>query len=93
MEKYGTPFFGVDKISGDLYAMEANSMTLISERATIMPQVSTSAGVTSQYPSKAFSPPVMTDNSLTLLEAESTWVPQVDRDRTKKEVPLEVPLW
>ena len=30
--------FGVDRITGDLYAMGANSMTLISERATIVPQ-------------------------------------------------------
>ena len=51
MEKYGTPYFGVDRITGDLYAMEANTMTLISKRATIMPQVSTSAGVSPKYPS------------------------------------------
>ena len=30
MEKYGTPFFGVDRITGDLYAMEVNSMKLTS---------------------------------------------------------------
>ena len=44
MEKYGTPFFGEDRITGDLYAMEATSMTLISKRATPMPQVSTLTG-------------------------------------------------
>ena len=69
----------MDRIIGDHYAMEATSMTLISERATIMPQVSTSAGVSSQYPSQVFSPPLMADNSLTVPAAESTQVPQVDR--------------
>ena len=42
MEKYRTPFFGVNRIIGDLSAMEANSMTLTSGKAAIMPQVSTS---------------------------------------------------
>ena len=78
IEKYGTPFFGVDRITSDLYAMEANSMTLISERETIMPQVSTFAGVISQYPFQVFSP-LMADNSLTLLSAESSQMPQADR--------------
>ena len=50
------PFFGIDKITSDLYVMEATSMTLISERTTLMPQVSTSVGVNSQYPSQVFSP-------------------------------------
>ena len=40
MEKYETPFFGMDRITSDLYAMEATSMTLISERATIILQMS-----------------------------------------------------
>ena len=79
MEIYGTPFFGVNRITSDLYAIEANSMTLISERATIMCQVSTSAGVSSQYLSQVFRPPMMADNSLTLQAAEFTWVPQADR--------------
>ena len=79
MEKYGTPFFRMDRITVDLYAMEVNSMTLISEKATIMPKVSTSAGVNSQYPSQMFSPPSMTDSSLTLPAAKFTQVPQVDR--------------
>ena len=79
IKKYGTPFFAVDRITSDLYAMEANSMTLISERATIMPQVSTSAGISSQHPSQVLNPPSMADNSLTLLAAESTQVPQTDR--------------
>ena len=57
------PIFGVDKITGGLYAREANSMTLILERATIMPQVSTLAGLSSPYPSQVFSPPLMADNS------------------------------
>ena len=78
-EKYGTPFVGVDRITSDLYAMEANSMTLIFERATIVSWVSTSTGVSPQYPSQVFSPPSVADNALTLLAAESTWVPQVDR--------------
>ena len=46
------PIFGMDRITIDLYAVQANSMTLISERATIMPQASTSAGVSSQYHTK-----------------------------------------
>ena len=54
-EKYGTPFLRVDRITSDLYAMEATSMTLISERATFIPQVRTLAGVISQYP-QALSP-------------------------------------
>ena len=79
MVKYGFPFFGVDRITSDLYEMEATSMTLISQRATIMSQVSTWAGVSSQYPSQVFNPPSMADNSLTLPAVESTWVPQADR--------------
>ena len=31
MFKYGTLFFGMDKLSGDLYAMESDSMLLITE--------------------------------------------------------------
>ena len=54
-------------------------MTLISERETIIPQVNTSAGVSSQYPCQVFSLPLMADNSLTLPAAESAWVPQADR--------------
>ena len=50
--------------------------TLISERATIIPQVITSTGVSPQYQSLAFGPPLMADSSLTLLAAKST---QVDR--------------
>ena len=38
------PHFGVDRITGDLYAMDATSMTLISD----MSQVSTSLDITSQ---------------------------------------------
>ena len=52
MEKFGTPFFRVDRITSELHVMEATSMTLISERATIMPQASTFVGVISQYPSQ-----------------------------------------
>ena len=61
MEKYRAPFFGVDRITSNLYVMEANSITLISERATIMPQVSNSAGESSQYPSKVFRPLAMAE--------------------------------
>ena len=74
MEKYVTPFFGVDR-----YAMEAVSMTLISERSTIMPQVSTLIGVISHYPSQVLSPSLIADNNLTLPAAESTLVHQADR--------------
>ena len=80
MEKYGTPFFRVDRITSDLCAIEAASMTLISERATIMCQVSTSAGVISQYPSEVYSPPpLMADNNPTLTATESTWVLKAER--------------
>ena len=72
MDKYGTPLFGVDWITSDLYVFEATSMTLISERATIMPQVSTMLWVIPQYPSQVLSPPLMADNNLTLPAAEST---------------------
>ena len=43
-----------------------------------LPQVSNSAGVSSQYPSNVFSPPLMADNSLTLLAAKSTQRSQAD---------------
>ena len=79
IQKYGTPFFRVDKITGYLSAMEVTSMTLIAERATFMPQVITSVGVISKYLSQVLSHPLMADNNLTLPEAESTWVPQADR--------------
>ena len=54
-------------------------MTLISERATLMPNMSTSVGVNSQYPFQIFSPPSMADNNLTLPAAKSTQVPQAER--------------
>ena len=71
--------FGVDRITGNLYAMEVASMTLVSKRATIMSQVRTLAWVISQYPSQVFSLPSMADHNLTLPGAESTQVPQADR--------------
>ena len=40
MEKYGTPFFAVDKIMGNLFTMEAGKMVLIPKNVTYMPQVS-----------------------------------------------------
>ena len=54
-------------------------MTLISERATIMSQLSISTGICPQYPSQIFSPPLVADSGFTLLAAMSTQVPQVDR--------------
>ena len=56
--------FGVDMISSDFYAMEATSMTWISERVAIMPQVSTLVIITFQYLSCVPSPPLMADNNL-----------------------------
>ena len=77
MDKYETPF-GVDKITGDLYAMEANSIT-IQDKATPMtpalPQVRASAGTGPTYPLQAFSPLLKTVTGLTLPAAESTWIP------------------
>ena len=54
-------------------------MTLISKRATIMPQVSMSTGVSPQGASQVISSPLGADSCLPLQAAESTWVPQVDR--------------
>ena len=48
IEKYGAPFFGMDRVTSDFCAMEANSMTLILGRATVMLLVSTSVGVSVQ---------------------------------------------
>ena len=76
MEKYRTSFFGVERITGDLYAMKATSMTLISERATIMPQVSTLVGVASHYPSQVLRSRLMAGNTLILPATKSTQVPQ-----------------
>ena len=79
MEKCVTQFFEVDRITSDLYAIEAISMTLISERATIMPWVSTFIGVSPQYLSQVFSPLLVSDTSLMLLAAKSNQVPQAQR--------------
>ena len=38
MAKYRTPFCRVDRLTNDLYIMEANSMSLMPERAIIMTQ-------------------------------------------------------
>ena len=74
MDKYGTPFFANDRLTGDLYIMELNSISLITERATIMPQV----GDTSQtHPldlSQNSSPPLGTEMGLMPSIAESTQV-------------------
>ena len=40
MDKYGIPFFEVDRLTSGLYNMVVNSTSIIMERATIMPQVS-----------------------------------------------------
>ena len=40
-----------------------------------MPQVNTLVGVTFQYPSQVFSPPLMAENNLTLPATKSTQVP------------------
>ena len=85
MGKYRTSCFRVDRITGDLYIMEATSMALISERKTFMPQVTTSVGVIFQYPSQVLSSPLMADNKLTLPAAESTQMPQADRVITGNE--------
>ena len=59
-----------------------------------MPQVSTSTGVSSQYPSQLHSAPFVADSSLTLPVAKSTWVPQVERMIIENEERglLEAPL-
>ena len=77
--KLWNPIFRVNRITSDLYAMEVASTILISERATIIPQVSVMVGVSSQYSFQVLSPPLMTDNNLTLPADESTHVPQGDR--------------
>ena len=69
-------------------------MTLVPERATIMPQVSTSLDITSQYPSQVLSLPLMADKNLTLPAAnllrclrQRGWSFEM-----KKEVLLEAPF-
>ena len=78
MEKYKTPIFRGDMVTDDLHAMEANSMTLMSNRPTFMPQVSTLVGLISQYPSQVLNPSLMVDNNLTVSAAKSTQVPLAD---------------
>ena len=56
MEKYGTPFFRVDKLTGELHTMEANSMAAIPEKAKDMPQVSNTAGRCPSDPFETFRP-------------------------------------
>ena len=56
----------MDRITSDLYAMEANTMTLVSERATIIPWVSTYTGPSPQCPSQVFSSASVADSSLAL---------------------------
>ena len=37
LERYSTPFYGVHQLTGELYARKVTSMTLLVQRATIMP--------------------------------------------------------
>ena len=76
MDKYGALSTGVSKLTSDLYAMEANSMLLITEKATIMPQVDDTGHIHPLDPSQTFSPPLWPITRLIPLVAESTWVPQ-----------------
>ena len=54
----GHHFFGVNRLTSDLYAMEANSMLLITKKAAVMPQVDDSGEMPSWDPSWTFSPPL-----------------------------------
>ena len=76
MGKYGIPFYEVDKLTGDFYAMEVNSMTLILEKATLMPPalpwVSAAAGTGPSDLSEAFRPPFGTVTRWTSQVAKST---------------------
>ena len=64
MDKCGSPFYGVDRLTGDLYAMRVNTMTLIPEKATIMPQVSSTIVTYPVDPSQKFSPSLGTVTGL-----------------------------
>ena len=79
MEKCGTPFYNVDWLKGDLYAMQANTMTLIQEKASIMSQASSNIGMCPPGPSCTFIPSLGTVTRLTPLVAKSTHIPKVVR--------------
>ena len=68
MEKYGTPYFRVDRITGDPNAMGNHYVPgeyFGRDKFSI--------------PLPSVQPPSMADNNLTLLAAKSTKVPQTDR--------------
>ena len=44
LEQYGTPFYGLDCITLQLYAMYTNSMTLSQEQVSVLPAVKPLAG-------------------------------------------------
>ena len=65
MSNYRTPFFRVNKLTGDLYAMESDTMVLITEKVTIMMQVSDICTKHHSDPSGTFSPSLGTTAGLT----------------------------
>ena len=75
MVKYRTPFYAINKLMGDMYALEAIFMTLIQQRGTIvhltMPQVGTTAGTCAPDGFETLSPSFRIMTGLTLLVAES----------------------
>ena len=81
MERYGTPFYGINWLSVELCAMEATSLTLIPERTTIMPvtipQVSASEGTCSQEPSQTIIPSFGALAGLTPLVVRSIQLPRL----------------
>ena len=76
MKRFGTPFYGVDQLTGNQYALEANSMTFIQEDTTIMPHVSSTIGTCPVDPSQALSPPLGVATKLTPPVAGSSQVQQ-----------------
>ena len=76
-EKYGTPSYGINKLKGDIYAMETNTITLPPEMATMNPQISATIVFCPPDPSQTFSPSLGTLTRLMLMVAKSTCILQL----------------
>ena len=74
MDKCQAPFFWVNKLTSDLYAMEANSILLNAEKPIIMPQVDDTGWMHPLDPSWTFSPFLWPCTPV----SESTWVSQLN---------------
>ena len=76
-EKYGTPSYDKDKLKGDRYAMETNTMTLLPEKATMNPQISSTIVICTPDPSQTFGPSLGTLTRLMLMVVKSTCILQL----------------